>query len=70
MVMDIDLRQAMGAILAGEDGATPEVAGVLPRDTEGAAITVTLLDQVAAVQVAGQPAENDGIGYPLINDFE
>ena len=37
---------------------------------EGAAVVMTLLDQIVAVQSAGQPSENGGIGHPLIYDFD
>jgi hypothetical protein len=67
--MDVDLGQALDVILSGEDDATPKVAGVFPDHAKRPVVVVTLLDQVVAVQIAGQPPKHCRIRHLLIDDF-
>lgn len=67
--VEIDLREAVIRGAVGEDDAAPEVAGVLPGDTEMLVVVVALGDRVGAAEIADETAEHGGIGHALIGDF-
>lgn len=51
--MDIDLCDEVLPFLVGVDGAAPRISFVLPNQAQLAVVVMTLLDQVAAAEIAG-----------------
>jgi len=69
VVVEIDLSEAMGWGVVGEDGAAPEVAGVLPGDGEVLVVVMALDEGVIAAEVADEAADDGGIVEALVGDF-
>ena len=67
--VEVDLGDAVGGVAVGEDGAAPEVFGVVPGDAEGLVVVVALDDGVGAAEIADEAAENGGVGHALVGDF-